>query len=303
MKKKNVYSKYDQLPDKMANNVLTPGCLALEGGSFRGAYTAGVLDVFMENDINLQTVIGVSAGCLTGYNYAAGAIGRTARVNISVRHDHRYVGYKSFITDKGLIGFHFMFNECEDLFPYSKEMINSPKRRYIAVATSCLTGETMYFEKGKTPDLFKAMQASCSMPYYTRVTKVEGIPCLDGGCSVKVPYKWALNSGYEKIVVVKTLPRDHFRPEKKNKDNFARIMYHRYPEFVKVLKGSAPRSNAETEELVRLEKEGRIFLIAPPSGFLMNSMEGDMEKMGGYYEQGVKDGEEALPALKEYLGI
>ena len=36
--------------------------LVLEGGGQRGIYTAGVLDVFMDNDIEVDGVIGVSAG-------------------------------------------------------------------------------------------------------------------------------------------------------------------------------------------------------------------------------------------------
>ena len=38
--------------------------LVLEGGGMRGIYTAGVLDVFMENGITVDGVIGVSAGSI-----------------------------------------------------------------------------------------------------------------------------------------------------------------------------------------------------------------------------------------------
>ena len=36
--------------------------LVLEGGGLRGIYTAGVLDVFLENGIAFDGVIGVSQG-------------------------------------------------------------------------------------------------------------------------------------------------------------------------------------------------------------------------------------------------
>ena len=35
--------------------------LVLEGGAFRGVFTSGVLDVLMENEIEYDYVIGVSA--------------------------------------------------------------------------------------------------------------------------------------------------------------------------------------------------------------------------------------------------
>ena len=45
--------------------------LVLEGGAKRGIYTAGVLDVFLENGINFDGVIGVSAGAIHGCSYVA----------------------------------------------------------------------------------------------------------------------------------------------------------------------------------------------------------------------------------------
>ena len=43
--------------------------LVLEGGAMRGMYTAGVLDVMMENGIYNRRVIGVSAGAVFGCSY------------------------------------------------------------------------------------------------------------------------------------------------------------------------------------------------------------------------------------------
>ena len=43
--------------------------LVLEGGSMRGLYTAGVIDVFMDEGIEIDGIIGVSAGALFGPNY------------------------------------------------------------------------------------------------------------------------------------------------------------------------------------------------------------------------------------------
>ena len=66
-KKKKTWSGYDSIQLKEAPDTVVPGCLVLEGGSFRGCYTSGVLDVLMENGINLQTTIGTSAGALCGW--------------------------------------------------------------------------------------------------------------------------------------------------------------------------------------------------------------------------------------------
>ena len=43
--------------------------LILEGGAMRGMFTAGVMDVLMEHQIEFDGVIGVSAGAAFGCNY------------------------------------------------------------------------------------------------------------------------------------------------------------------------------------------------------------------------------------------
>lgn len=53
--------------------------LVLEGGAMRGMFTAGVMDVLMENGVNFDGVIGVSAGAAFGCNYKSKQIGRVIR--------------------------------------------------------------------------------------------------------------------------------------------------------------------------------------------------------------------------------
>ena len=48
--------------------------MVLEGGGLRGLYTAGVLDVLMENKIKVDGIVGTSAGGAKakGYGYPVG---------------------------------------------------------------------------------------------------------------------------------------------------------------------------------------------------------------------------------------
>ena len=50
---------------------LSGTALILEGGGFRGLYTTGVLDYFMEQGLYLPQVYGISAGALNAVGYAA----------------------------------------------------------------------------------------------------------------------------------------------------------------------------------------------------------------------------------------
>ena len=71
--------------------------LVLEGGGFRGMYTCGVIDVFMENNIDFNQVVGVSAGAAFGCNIKSKQSGRALLYNKRFCIDPRYSGLKSFI--------------------------------------------------------------------------------------------------------------------------------------------------------------------------------------------------------------
>lgn len=296
-----VYSGIDSLPRGKASDHLTQGCLVLEGGAFRGVYTSGVLDALMEADINIACTIGVSAGAMNGMNYTAGQIGRAGRINLTYRHDPRYVGLKAIQANRGIIGFDFLMDGVETWEPFDWDAFNRPERRFVAVATNCLTGQTEYFEKGSGVDIRKAVQASASMPYVSEPVDVDGIPCLDGGCSVKIPLRWAMDQGFEKIVVVRTRPNGFRSKVKERSKHLAQRVYRGYPAFAEVLGNTAQRYNQLCGELELLRRSGRVFVISPSSHFTVARLEKDMEKLGAFYYLGYNDGKNQLDALKAYL--
>ena len=55
--------------------------LILEGGAMRGMFTSGVLAVLMENGIEFDGAIGVSAGATFGCNIKTRQPGRAIRYN------------------------------------------------------------------------------------------------------------------------------------------------------------------------------------------------------------------------------
>ena len=255
----------------------------------------------MENGLNLSCTIGVSAGALNGLNYVAGNIGRAARTNLRFRHDQRYVGLTAMRHNHGLIGFDFAFHELNRYEPLNVERLHDPRRRFVAVATDCRTGKPLYFEKGKCENIFKALQASASMPYFSQMVVVEGRECLDGGCSRCIPYEWALAEGYEKIVVVRTRPEDYRAPH--TPKGVARGLYHDYPNLLDNLCKSDVEYNRECEALTKLKEAGRIFMICPSEPLTVGRIEKNMEKLGDLYYLGYNDAMNCMDALKDYLDL
>ena len=299
-----VYSGFSGIPEGKAPRRIAEGCLVLEGGAFRGVYTAGVLDVMMREGINLRCVVGCSAGALNGLNYMAGQIGRTGRINLGYRHDPRYVGGGPLRREGSLISFDFLFRQTEAFEPLDRGRFYDPARRYAVVAADCETGEAVFPERDTCGDIFRAIQASASMPYVSRMVDVDGHKCLDGGCCCKIPYAWATDQGYEKLVIVRTR-EIAFRkpPAKAAQKRLAERAYRRYPAFAEKLARSDEDYNAQCDAIDALARSGRAFVIAPSEPVRVGRLERDMEKLGALYWLGYHDAQRQLEALRDYLEL
>ncbi len=295
----HAYTHMDRIPSGTASTNLVEGCLVLEGGAFRGLYTQGILDTLMLCDINFSCVIGVSAGALGGMGYVSGQIGRSARINIGYRHDPRYVGWQALLNSRSILDVGFLTEERGIVEPFDEQRFARPERRFVAVATNCLTGEPTYFEKGACADMALAVRASATMPLIAPMVHLDGVPYLDGACSCKVPYAWALEQGYQKVVVVRT--RDAAYRASVRDPTLARRVYRAYPNLVRSLSEVDARYNRQCDDIERLHAAGRLFRFAPSEPITIDKIEGDVEKLGDVYWLGVYDCLEHLDDLRRYL--
>lgn len=299
--KNEIFSGIDKIPTGTASHKITEGCIVIEGGGFRGVYSEGVLDALMKADINMGCTVGVSAGALNGLNYVSGQIGRTARINLRFRHDDRYVGMQAMKRDNGIIGFSYLFKDIDEFEPFNYERFYESPQRFVAVATNLITGKAEYFEKNEYGYIFQAVRASASLPYISKPVNINNVPYLDGGCACKLPYQWALDNQFKKIIVVKNRPSEYRADVFKNINRKIERSYRNYPQLAKVLAEGDERYNKQCDELECLEQNGRVFIISPSKNIKIDTLEKDVEKLGEWYFLGYNDTKKKLPELISYL--
>lgn len=279
--------------------------LVLEGGALRGMYTSGVLDTFLKNNMEFECVAGVSAGALNAMSYISKQPGRSAKINLEYCDDPRYIGRKAFIKNKGIIGYDYLFGDIsENKVPFDYKSFENTNQRFIIVTTNCEKAETEYLEKSNCNDLFKAAQASSSMPLASAMVEINNNHYLDGAVTTSIPVKWALEQGYEKVVVVLTRDKTYRKPILSNKmKKLHKLAYHKYPKLIEKLNTMPERYNKLQDEIIDLEKEGKIFIIRPEKEVTVSRLEKDKEKLENLYKEGIAETEKNLDALKEYLEI
>lgn len=277
--------------------------LVVEGGALRGVHTAGMMDVLMEEAISFDCVIGVSAGSLNSYSFLTRQIGRSAKVNIEYMNDPRYFSRRRFLSRKSVFNFDFMFGELSHhLVPLDFDVLEAAPERFLITATDIDTAQPVYFEKGICSDLFKAGAASASMPLVSPPVQLDGHTCLDGGIADAVPYRKALDDGYQKVVVLLTRHRGYRKPPLSSgaKALYRRI-FRRRPALLEKMLTVPQRYNEKMAEIDRLEAEGTLYVMRPSYPITIPRMEQDRKKLQALYRQGLADGKDQLSGLIDYL--
>ena len=208
--------------------------LVLEGGAMRGMFTAGVLDVFMENNIKVTDIVGVSAGTLFGINYVSKQPKRALRYNLRYINDNRYMSIKSLMRTGNLINKDFTYYKLPfQLDVFDNKTFKHSDINFFATVTNIETGEAEFI---KIEDAFKQMEtlrATSALPFISEIIEINGKKYLDGGIANSIPVDYFEKQNYDKIIVILTRPID-YRKKKSTGVQF-KVAYGKYPMFFEML--------------------------------------------------------------------
>ena len=209
--------------------------LVLEGGAMRGIYTAGVLDVFMEQGLHFDGVIGVSAGALHGCSFVSGQKGRSIRYFKKYRNDKHFMSMWNLVHTGEVVGKQLCYHDIpERLDPYDYEAFLKSDTEFYATCSNVETGKAEYIKITDMLNQIDVLRASASMPYVSKLVDYQGMKLLDGGCTDSIPLEAFRRMGFEKNVVILTQHKGYVKKPQNAK--MAELRYHKYPEFAEALK-------------------------------------------------------------------
>ena len=276
--------------------------LIMEGGAMRGMFTAGVLDVLMENGLVTDGAIGVSAGAVFGCNYKSHQIGRVIRYNTEYCNDKRYASFKNLVKTGNLYSEQFCYHEVpEKLDPFNEAAFAASPMDFFVVCTDVKTGEPIYHKcrKGDAEDVLW-MEASASMPLAAKIVKIGHYGLLDGGVADSIPVRFFESIGYKRNLIILTQPKGYIK--KKNKFLPAiRAKYFRYPAFVEAVADRHERYNETLSYTSMLEQAGKDYVIRPPIPLEIGAMERDPAQLRRVYETGRAVAQIQVEKIRDFL--
>lgn len=277
--------------------------LVLEGGGTRGAYTAGVLDVFLENEIAFGSVYGVSAGACNAMSYISGQHGRNRIIFQKYVCDDRYLSISNLRKTGSLFGFGFIFGEMShELLPFDYDTFFASPVDFRVGATNIDTGKAVFFSKEDLRKSMDAVRASASLPMVSPIVEFNGYRLLDGGVSDPIPVERSMLDGNERNVLVLTRDATYWKSARPEFPlPVIKAVYRKYPKLVEALVTRSERYNSQLELCRRLENQGKAFIIRPSSPVLTSRYEKDPVKLMELYDRGVRDARRKRKELQRFL--
>jgi len=276
--------------------------LILEGGGLRGAFTAGVLDVYIKEGIEFDYACGVSAGAGVLYNYVAKQEGRSKNAFLCPR-EKSYYGFRELCRSGKFMNLKKLYGEMAYDDPaFDFDTFFSSQTEVEVVATNCVTGRPEYLkDDGTVESLFDAGRATGSLPFISGPYQIGDKYYMDGSVSDPVPIQRAIEKGCDKIVVLST-KADGMNPSNLKKYTpFMKIKYRRFKGFIDAVQVRIPLLLGQYEEMERLEKEGLVMSYHPVGHWDVSHMEKDIEKIRALYDEGVREANDRLDELKTFL--
>jgi predicted patatin/cPLA2 family phospholipase len=275
--------------------------LVIEGGGMRGIFLTGVLQAFTDRAyFPWELIIGSSAGALTGTAYAAGQIHLALDAFFTELLTGNFINISNIVrTEKHILNLDWMI----DTIIKGDEPLNIRRLKkscpVLITATHCRQTqppETVYLNT-KKDNVPTALKATAAIPFlYRNFVKYKHYKFLDGALLDPIPYKKALEMGYneEDILVITT----HKKGYRKKRESFwIKKLYESYyknPRHKFLLKAldRFQEYNKIRDDLER--KNNKIDVIYPPDDFRVNRLSQDGERILEGFEQGIKVAKEWL---------
>ena len=275
--------------------------LVLEGGGMRALFTAGVLDALLDvKELDIDGIVGVSAGALFGANYVSGQKERAIRYNKKYARDKRYMGLHSWITTGNAVNKDFAFYELPfKLDVFDQEKFKESKIEFHVVMTNVENGQAEYVLIEDVFEQMEYLRATSALPFASKIIEINGKKYLDGGISDSIPIDYCQSLGYDKIILVLTRPENSYKEDKLN--FLYKLVYRKYPNLVERLINMGKDYEVVLKKIKDLENENKIFVIRPPEVLKIGRLEKNEEKIQNVYDIGLNTGKKEIDNLLEYL--
>lgn len=274
--------------------------LVLEGGTFRGIFSAGVMDAFIEEKIEFPYVAGVSAGISNAVSYVSKQFGRNIDILEKYRNDKRYLSMSNYRKCRSMFGLDFVYGEIpQSLVPFDYETFRQYTGKCLVGVTNAETGKAEFMNALEDDDGFHFLRATCAIPGYFPAITLDGKPYFDGGISCPICVKQALKDGCSRTVIILTQPDGFVKKLGKGNAAMSQLIRRKYPNMEMLLLTRHKLYNKQLEFCRELEKRGKAIIFRPAHP--LDSFEKDEKVLRETWQEGYETGKARAEEVRSFI--
>lgn len=273
--------------------------LVLEGGGMRGAYTAGALSWLIDNHVEFDYGVGISAGAINLCSYFLKDKQFLHDITVKYMSDKKNVGLIPLLKEHRYVGYDYMFDDLLiNQVKYDTSLITEKKMNMEFGIYDLNQSKTIFFNASDLDPGLRMLKASCTLPIAGKIVDYKGHRFLDGGISIMIPIDRSIEQGCNKNIVIITKPDGYVR--KAASQLMQKMMAFNYPNYPKMVYDYIHRHesyNRQMDLILKQVEENKCILVRPSKTIPVKRFSGDPENLKSLYELGYKD----MEARKEEI--
>lgn len=285
--------------------VIEDVALVLEGGGFRGSYTAGAMKWLHDNGIQFKYCVSISATAIHSLFYMSGRIQEMHDMSVKSVTDPHFIGLPAIFTEGSICAYNYM-KEKYVLPPYKDALkdLRESDLDYEMGVYNMTKQQLEYKNKFDLDEEAELIKASCTLPISGRMSAVDSNKYLDGGIDTMVSLKRAEEKGYKKMLVIVTKDKNYVRkPNGFFLTALLRMVYGKYQKMLATLDHRTEAYYDQMDAVYKLEEEGNGILIRPSRDCGVKRFSGNEQQLEELFELGWQDMEDRKEDLLKFLGI
>ena len=275
--------------------------LVVEGGGTKIAYTGGVLQCFLEQGIHFPYCVGISAGAEILMAYVSEQIDRLKVSCLDASTQKGFIGLRSIMEEGCLFGLERSAEFIEEKTPLDYETFLGSDTKFDIGVYSLEDKKTYYYPKEYVNNSNDLLVASCSLLLLSVPRSFDGKKVIDAGLTDMIPIDQALKQGCDKVVIISTKEEGYKRkPASFWQVLGAKIVYHD-KQITSDFENRHIAYNKQWEQIEKLEKEGKAFVLRPHKDLGITRYTTDRTKLQAWYQLGYDETLERIDAIREFM--
>ena len=277
--------------------------LVLEGGGMRGAYTAGCLCWLIDNEIEFDYGVGISAGAMNLCSYAMK--NKTYLYDVMVKYmaDKRNVGRIPLMKEGTYVGYNFMFDDLlSNIVKYELTPLKTCSMEVEIGIYDLEAAKTVWVDKSEMDLGLRLLKGACTLPIAGKIVDYNHRRYIDGGVTTMVPVDRSIRAGCDKHFVIITKDEGYVRkPAGKLLLGATRFCYPKYPALLDNLRERTDVYYREMGEVEQMVENKTAVLFRPTKHMNVKRFSGDPVALQQLFELGYQDLEARREEIFEFV--